>query len=135
MNENFTRFFSAVNIFSGFQTNYPDLIDDITARTETLCGGKNLAELFQINAYNNFLAQSGIYFINNIIGEVNYAVNQYRQQHKEIKPAQLPFIPVLYKQILSDRERAFAVTAFASDTEVYAALKNFIQSRMRVLPF
>ena len=133
VNENFTRFFSAVNIFSDFQTNYPDLLDDITARTETLCNGKNLAELFQINAYNNFLAQSGIDFINNIIGEVNYAVNQYRQQHKEIKPAQLPFMPVLYKQILSDRERAFAVTAFASDSEVYEALKNFIQNNRSAL--
>lgn len=128
VNENFTRFFSAVNIFSSFQADYPDLMNDITARTQTLCGSKNLAELFQINAYNNFLAQSGIDFINNIIGEVNYAVNQYRQQHKEIKAAQLPFMPVLYKQILSDREQAFAINAFTDDAEVYSALQKFIQS-------
>lgn len=132
VNDNFTKFFSAVNIFSSFCRNYPDLIDDINAGTSMLRGGRELAELLQINSYNRYLSQSGIDFVNNLIGGINYAVNQYRQQHKEIKTSELPFMPVLYKQILSDRERAFAIKSFENDSELCLALKEFAESNQRV---
>ena len=126
VNENFTKFLSAVNIFSSFSKHYPDLIDDINSRVAPLLDGKNVADLLRIEEYNQFLPQSGIDFINTVIGEINYAINQYRQQHKEIKTANLPFMPMLFKQILSDREQAFAIKAFESDTDLCLALKKFV---------
>ena len=125
VNENFSKFFNSVNIFSEISSKYPDLLADIRTRTAVLLNGSNVEELFKIESYNKFLAQSGIDFINNVIGEINYAINQYRQQHKEIKSKQLPFMPVLFKQILSDRAKNFAIKAFADDSELCQALKDF----------
>ena len=74
------------------------------------------------------MPKSGIDFLNNIIGEVNYAVNQYRQQHPEIKAANLPFMPLLFKQILSDRGQVFTIKKFENDSDLCLALKEFAQS-------
>ena len=130
VNDNFTKFLSAIKIFSSFN-QYPGLLCDIRKRTSDLLSGNAIEDVFKVEAYNQFLPQSGIDLLNNIIGEVNYAINQYRQQHKEIKPKELPFMPVLYKQILSDREQAFIVRAFENDSELCSALAKFCEIRRR----
>ena len=131
VNENFTKFLNAVKIFSSIKEQHPDLLSDIIARTSGLLADECIEDTFKVDSYNKFLAQSGIDRLNNLIGEINYAVNQYRQQHKEIKPRDLPFMPILYKQILSDREQAFTVKAFENDAELCAALAKFCESRNR----
>jgi CRISPR-associated protein Cpf1 len=112
VNENFTKFLSAVKIFSSIKEQHPDLLSDIIVRSTGLLNGECITDIFKVDSYNKFLAQSGIDWLNNLIGEINYAINQYRQQHKEIKPRDLPFMPILYKQILSDREQNFTIKAF-----------------------
>lgn len=82
--------------------------------------------MLRIEKYNQYLSQSGIDFCNGIISEINYSVNQYRQAHKEINAKNLPFLPSLFKQILSDREGVFAISAFQNDAELYEALKQFV---------
>ena len=128
VNENFSKFFNAVNIFSTIINNYPCLLTDIRTRTAVLLNGSNVEDFFKIESYNKFLAQSGIDFFNNVIGEINYTINQYRQQHKEITSKNLPFLPTLYKQILSDREKAFTINSFSNDAELRRALMDFADS-------
>ena len=122
VNENFSRFFNASNILKTL-CQYPDLVRDMFDRTHSLRGGKSLEDLFQTASYNQFIAQSGIDFFNQLVGEINYAINQYRQQHKDL--GKLPLLPTLQKQILSDRETAFIVEMFQDDTELCSALSTF----------
>ena len=126
VDENFTKFYNAVEIFDAFRTKFPELIRETEERIAPLLDGEKLADLFQVSAYNRFLPQSGIDRFNAVVGEINYAVNQYRQQHPEIQPRELPFIPPLFKQILSDRERSFSAGRFQNDGELSLALKQFI---------
>lgn len=126
VNENFTKFAFAVKIFKGNISKYPDLLQNISERTAELRCGRELADILKIGNYNNCLSQTGIDFINGIISEINYSVNQYRQAHKEIKPKELPFLASLFKQILSDREGVFRFFAFQNDAELCGALKQFV---------
>ena len=108
-------------------TQYPELISQIAERTADLRGDLSLDVLLQINNYNRFLPQSGIDAFNKIVSEINYAVNLFRQSHKEIPSRDLPFLAPLFKQILSDREQAFAIDAFQNDAELLDAIKSFIE--------
>ncbi len=128
VNENFPKFLNIVNIYASFQDKHPELVKEIESRTQTILDGRTISDMFKVDSYNLFLPQSGIDFINAVIGEINYAVNQYRQQHPEIKAAELPFMPLLFKQILSDREQAFTIKKFENDTDLYLALREFAQS-------
>ena len=76
VNENFSKFFNSVNVFNVIKNGHPDLLADIRTRTALLLNGGNVEELFKIDSYNKFLAQSGIDFFNSIIGEINYAILQ-----------------------------------------------------------
>ena len=126
VNDNFTKFYAVTRIFSECIAVHSDLMIDILSRTEKMRNGEELAKLLTVDNYNRYLSQKGIEFINALIAEMNYAINQYRQQHKEISSKDLPFLPTLFKQILSDREGAFTVPVFANDRELCSALKNYI---------
>ncbi|MBQ8755943.1 MAG: type V CRISPR-associated protein Cas12a/Cpf1 [Lentisphaeria bacterium] len=126
VNENFVKYANAVDIFERFYSMRPELLAQIAEKCADLIGDGKLADLLQINNYNNFLSQSGIDTFNKIVSEVNYAVNLFRQAHKEIPAKELPFLPVLFKQILSDREHAFALKEFKDDVALFCELKSFI---------
>ena len=104
VNDNFAKFYAITKIFSECISSHPELMLDIISRTANLRKGEELAELLAIANYNRYLSQKGIEFINALIAEMNYSINQYRQHHKEISSKELPFLPPLFKQILSDRE-------------------------------
>ena len=133
VNDNFTKFYAITKIFTECISVHSDLMLDIISRTANLRNGEELTELLAVNNYNRYLSQNGIEFINALIGEMNYSINQYRQQHKEISSKDLPFLPILFKQILSDREGAFAVPVFANDRELCFALKDYIASNKTVM--
>ena len=127
VNENFVKYANAVDTYLTRYTQYPELISQIAERTADLRGDLSLDVLLQINNYNRFLPQSGIDAFNKIVSEINYAVNLFRQSHKEIPSRDLPFLAPLFKQILSDREQAFAIDAFQNDAELLDAIKSFIE--------
>ena len=133
VHDNFTKFHAITRIFSECISGHSDLMLDIISRTANLRNGEELAEIFTVANYNHYLSQKGIEFINALIAEMNYAINQYRQQHNEISSKDLPFLPALFKQILSDREGAFSVPVFANDSELCSALKNYIASNQAVV--
>lgn len=55
-------------------------------------------EIFEMVFYNKCFLQEGIDAYNKIIGDINSHVNKYRQDKKE----KIPFLKVLFKQILED---------------------------------
>lgn len=126
VNDNFTKYCGAVKIYQKIACGSAELTDDIRTRTASLLNGESLKDLLTIGNYNRFLCQSGIDFFNRIVAEINYAVNQYRQIHKD-QGGKIPFLPVLFKQILSDREKALVVQSFQKDEDLLSALKAFIE--------
>ena len=133
VNDNFTKFYTITKIFSECISCHSDLMSDIISRTANVRNGEELAELLTVANYNHYLSQKGIDFINAVIAEMNYSINQYRQQHKEISAKELPFLPTLFKQILSDREGVFTIPFFANDRELCSALKDYIVSNEAVI--
>lgn len=130
VDDNFTKFATAVKLFSECMVPRDDLMCELEKHSDL--AGKDIAELFNISSYNLFLPQRGIEIFNQIVSAVNYVVNQYRQQHPEIPARELPFLPPLFKQILSDRELKFATVEFENDDEVCKALRDFVERNRSV---
>lgn len=136
VNENFPKFLECVRIFKILQSAYPELIERLQTEMADHLHGRDLADIFDVRAYGKVLAQSGIDDFNAVIGGIktgetvkirgmNEFINKYRQDHPETDQ-KLPLMPLLYKQILSDRERlSFIPTAFSSDEEVVKSVLDF----------
>lgn len=80
-----------------------------------------------VGAFNQCLNQSGIdRFNNNIVAAINLFFNSYRQQ-KNIKARNLPFMKVLFKQILSKSNKGEYIKSLKNDGEVINAIDNYRQ--------
>lgn len=89
-----------------------------------------LNDFFQqgIDAFNQCLNQSGIdTFNNNIVAAVNLFFNSYRQQ-KNLKAKDLPFMKVLFKQILSKSDKGEYIESLKNDGEVINIIDNYQQN-------
>ena len=120
VNENFIKYLRVVELYDSFVKNFPELVEDIRQRTAELTD-EDLSQVLQVENYNKFVAQSGIEYLNSLIAQINSAVNLYRQAHK----VRLSFVPLLFKQILSDREQGFAIERIENDDDLYEKLKVF----------
>ena len=101
--------------------------------------GKKLSQIFNIQAFNDVLTQTGIDFYNTVIGGIsgeagsekvqglNEKINLAKQQlPKEEQNKLRGKMTVLYKQILSDRETSsFIPVGFENNNEVYDTVKQF----------
>ena len=92
---------------------------------------KTISEVFSLDFYNQCLLQDGIDSYNEFIGGkllkngeklkgINELVNKYRQDNKGEK---LPFLKMLNKQILSEKEK-FSI-GIENDEKLLETLKNF----------
>ena len=120
VNENFVKYLRVVELYDSFVKNFPELVEDIRQRTAELTD-EDLSQVLQVENYNKFVAQSGIEYLNSLIAQINSAVNLYRQAHK----VRLSFVPLLFKQILSDREQVFTIERIEKDDDLYEKLKVF----------
>ena len=106
--------------FSSIETEFTDTLN-----------GKYLADLFQIDYFNNTLTQKKIDNYNYIVGAVNKAVNLYKQQHKNVR---IPLLKKIHKMILSDRVTpSWLPERFESDEEMLTAIKETYESLKDVL--
>lgn len=139
VNENFPKFYSNVKLFEKLEKEFPSIISDTEESLKTILDGKKLKDIFNPEAFNQVLTQTGIDFYNTIIGGVseeagtqkiqglNEKINLARQQlpdsEKNILRGKMV---VLFKQILSDRETAsFIPVGFENNEEVYESIKTF----------
>ena len=139
VNENFPIFFNNIKVFEFLQKEFPKIITDTEESLKNILNGKKLAEIFNINAFNNVLNQKGIDFYNQIIGGIsgetgtekiqglNEKINLTSQQlPKEEKSKLRKKMTILYKQILSDKSTSsFIPGGFENDREVFESVKEF----------
>lgn len=139
VNENFPKFISNVKLFEKLEKEFPSIISDTEESLKTILNGKKLKDIFNPDAFNECLTQTGIDFYNTIIGGVseeagtqkiqglNEKINLTRQQLPDAEKNKLRGkMVVLFKQILSDRETAsFIPVGFENNEEVYESIKTF----------
>lgn len=139
VNENFPKFYSNIKLFEKLEKEFPQIIEDTEKSLSSLLNGKRLKDIFNLEAFNKVLTQTGIKFYNTVIGGVageagtekiqglNEKINLARQQLPATEQHKLRGkMVVLFKQILSDRETAsFIPTGFESNEEVYKSIKDF----------
>lgn len=139
VNENFPKFYSNVKLFEKLEKEFPSIISDTEESLKTILNGKKLKDIFNPEAFNQVLTQTGIDFYNTIIGGVsgeagtqkiqglNEKINLTRQQLPDAEKIKLRGkMVVLFKQILSDRETAsFIPVGFENNEEVYESIKTF----------
>ena len=120
---------ASFNIIS--ETGVNEYFSSIEAEFTDTLNGKHLADLFQIDYFNNTLTQKKIDNYNYIVGAVNKAVNLYKQQHKNVR---IPLLKTLHKMILSDRVTpSWLPERFESDEEMLTAIKAAYESLRDVL--
>lgn len=139
VNENFPKFYSNVKLFEKLEKEFPSIISDTEESLKTILNGKKLKDIFNPEAFNQVLTQTGIDLYNTIIGGVseeagtqkiqglNEKINLARQQLPDSEKNRLRGkMVVLFKQILSDRETAsFIPVGFENNEEVYESIKTF----------
>lgn len=120
---------ASFNIIS--ETGVNEYFSSIEAEFTDTLNGKHLADLFQIDYFNNTLTQKKIDNYNYIVGAVNKAVNLYKQQHKNVR---IPLLKKIHKMILSDRVTpSWLPERFESDEEMLTAIKETYESLKDVL--
>jgi CRISPR-associated protein Cpf1 len=144
VHDNFPKFLSNIEVYKTLKDNAPSVLSDAEKELKDFLNGKPLANIFELNAYNDVLTQSGIDFFNQVIGGIsgeggekktrgiNEFSNHYRQQHPEFAQERLAtkMIP-LYKQILSDREtKSFILESYSTDSQVQDSVKEFFESQI-----
>ena len=144
VHDNFPKFLSNIEVYKTLKDNAPSVLSDAENELKDFLNGKPLANIFELNAYNDVLTQSGIDFFNQVIGGIsgeggekktrgiNEFSNLYRQQHPEFAQKRLAtkMIP-LYKQILSDREtKSFILESYSNDSQVQDSVKEFFDSQI-----
>ena len=142
IHENLPKFLDNVKIFKEITEKFDKAkIEEIENILEPLIQGTPLSEIFSLDYYNNVLAQTGIDFINSIIGGytedegkkqnqgLNVHINLYNQ--KQEKKNRIPKLKMLYKQILSDRESiSFLPEAFEESQDVLDAINDYYSTNI-----
>lgn len=132
IHENLPMFLDNIASFNKIsETGVNEYFSSIEAEFTDTLNGKHLADLFQIDYFNNTLTQKKIDNYNYIVGAVNKAVNLYKQQHKNIR---IPLLKKIHKMILSDRVTpSWLPERFESDEEMLTAIKAAYESLKEVL--
>ena len=139
VNENFPKFYANVKLFEKLQKEFPNIIEETEKSLASYLNGKKLKDIFNPEAFNQVLTQTGIDFHNTVIGGIsaeagaekiqglNEKINLVRQQLPDAEKNKLRGkMVVLFKQILSDRDTAsFIPVGFENNDEVYDTVQKF----------
>lgn len=137
VNENFPKFYANVKLYNYLKENFPQIISETEESLKNHLNEKKLDEIFNVESFNDVLAQSGIDFYNTVIGGIstetekvqglNEKINLTRQKlPAEEKNKLRGKMVVLFKQILSDRgTSSFIPVGFNNNDEVYSSVKSF----------
>lgn len=135
VHENLPKFLDNLKIFEILSEKFDESkIKEIENGLEPILQGATLSEIFTLSYYNNVLTQTGIDFINSIIGGYTendgkkkiQGLNEYINLHnqKQDRNNKIPKLKILYKQILSDRDSiSWLPEAFEDDYDQSASQK------------
>ena len=137
VNENFPKFYANVKLYNYLKENFPQIISETEESLKNHLNGKKLDEIFNVESFNDVLAQSGIDFYNTVIGGISTETEKVQGLNEKINLARqkLPAeeknklrgkMVVLFKQILSDRgTSSFIPVGFNNNDEVFSSIKSF----------
>lgn len=139
IHENLPKFLDNIRVFGQIK-NIPELYENANLLFQEIKNDLNINsidEAFELKYFNEVLTQKQIDLYNLIIGGrvpeegkskirgLNEYVNLYNQKQKD-KSKKVPKFKMLYKQILSDREKtSFVPEKFQSSEEVTSAINSF----------
>lgn len=142
INENLAIFINNVIAFNKVKQYIKENLITMEKELEEYLQVNNIEEVFKVNYFNDVLTQRGIEVYNILISGItkedgtkikgiNEYINQFKQQHKEIK---LPKLRQLYKQILSDKIGAsFVIDSIENDKELIEGIQEYYENLLKIL--
>ncbi len=128
IDENLITFVKNLEDFKKFQNNFPDFISQSFSQEEK--------QVFKLDFYNSCLLQDWIYNYNKIlwwyslenwnkIQWVNEKINLFKQNqtHSNSKDIKFPKFKLLYKQILSEKEKIVFIDEIENDEKLLDFVK------------
>lgn len=92
VNENFPKFYANVKLYNYLKENFPQIISDTEESLKNHLNGKRLDEVFNVEAFNDVLAQSGIDFYNTVIGSISTETEKVQGLNEKINLARQQLI-------------------------------------------
>lgn len=142
INDNFPKFMECCRIYDIIKQKYPEIIEKAQNELADYLENRKLDDIFEIENYGSFLAQSDIDYFNTLISGISSketernkkglnsiikeTIDSYHKSDSMVAlDSTLSKMPQLYKQILSDRETfSYVAEAFQNDSDVVKALQN-----------
>ena len=137
VHQNLPKYIDNIKVFSllceaGLNVDFSELLENLQDKFEIA----SIEKYFELESFSEVITQSGIERYNAIVGGVslednikikglNEYINQYNQNIAKGE-RKLPLLKPLFKQILSDRQKAsFVLEQFEEDTDVLKAVKEY----------
>ena len=87
VNENFPKFYANVKLYNYIKENFPQIISETEESLKNHLNGKKLDEIFNVESFNDVLAQSGIDFYNTVIGGISTETEKVQGLNEKINLA------------------------------------------------
>lgn len=87
VNENFPKFYANVKLYNYLKENFPQIISETEESLKNHLNGKKLDDIFNVEAFNDVLAQSGIDFYNTVIGGISTETEKVQGLNEKINLA------------------------------------------------
>ena len=87
VNENFPKFYANIKLYNYLKENFPEIISDTEESLNNHLNGKKLDDIFNVEAFNDVLAQSGIDFYNTVIGGISTETEKVQGLNEKINLA------------------------------------------------
>ena len=87
VNENFPKFYANVKLYNYLKENFPQIISDTEDSLRNYLNGKKLDDIFNVESFNDVLAQSGIDFYNTVIGGISTETEKVQGLNEKINLA------------------------------------------------
>ena len=92
VNENFPKFYANVKLYNYLKDNFPQIISDTEESLKNHLNGKKLDDIFNVESFNDVLAQSGIDFYNTVIGGISTETEKVQGLNEKINLARQQLI-------------------------------------------
>lgn len=142
INDNLPRFIDNIGTFKRIEkTDLYNTFEKVYTDLEPRLNISSIDEMFDLSYFNEAMSQSEIEVYNYVIGGysgqerndkikgLNEYINEYNQTHE--KKDRLPKFKMLYKQILSDREKfSFLPDAFESVNDMLDSVETYYKHNL-----